>query len=53
MIGKKGKMLKQIGQLARGEIERWMEKPVYLDLWVKVKPDWTDKEGSLREFGYY
>lgn len=53
VIGKKGKMLKQIGQLAREEIERWMGKPVYLDLWVKVKPDWTDKEGSLREFGYY
>ena len=53
VIGKKGKMLKRIGQLAREEIERWMEKSVYLDLWVKVKPDWTDKEGPLREFGYY
>ncbi len=53
VIGKKGKMLKQIGQLAREEIESWMGKPVYLDLWVTVKPDWTDKEASLQEFGYY
>lgn len=52
VIGKKGKMLKKVGLLARQEIERWMEAPVYLDLWVKVKPDWRKKEGDLREFGY-
>ena len=52
VIGKKGKMLKKIGQLAREEIEKWMDAQVYLDLWVKTKPDWRDKERDLREFGY-
>jgi GTP-binding protein Era len=52
VIGNKGKMLKKIGQLAREEIEKWMDTPVYLDLWVTVKRDWRDKERDLREFGY-
>jgi len=52
VIGSKGRMLKKIGQLAREEIEKWMDVPVYLDLWVTVKPDWRDKERDLREFGY-
>lgn len=52
VIGKKGKMLKKIGEVAREEIEKWMEARVYLDLWVKVKSDWRDKERDLREFGY-
>ncbi|MFC1718178.1 GTPase Era [Candidatus Poribacteria bacterium] len=52
VIGKKGRMLKRIGQVAREEIEEWMEAQVYLDLWVKVKSDWRDKERDLREFGY-
>ena len=52
VIGKNGKMLKKIGQMARTEIEKWMDATVYLDLWVKVKSDWRDKERELREFGY-
>jgi GTP-binding protein Era len=52
IIGKNGKMLKKIGQIARKEIEKWMETPVYLDLWVTVKPDWRRKERDLRDFGY-
>jgi len=52
VIGNKGRMLKKIGQLAREEIEKWMDAPVYLDLWVTVKPDWRAKERDLREFGY-
>jgi len=52
VIGKNGKMLKKIGQLARGEIEKWMEAQVYLDLWVKVKSDWRNTDRDLREFGY-
>ena len=52
VIGKNGVMLKKIGQLARGDIEKWMETKIYLDLWVKVKSDWRDKEADLREFGY-
>ena len=45
-------MLKKIGRIAREEIEKWMEASVYLDLWVKVKPDWREREKDLREFGY-
>ena len=52
VIGKNGKMLKKIGQMARTEIEKLMDAAVYLDLWVKVKSDWRDKERELREFGY-
>ena len=52
LIGKKGRMLKKIGQIAREEIEKWMGAPVYLDLWVTTKPDWRDKERDLRDFGY-
>lgn len=52
VIGNQGSMLKKIGQIAREDIEKWMEAPVYLDLWVKVKSDWRDSEGALREFGY-
>lgn len=52
VIGDKGRRLKKIGQSARIEIEKWMDAPVYLDLWVKVKRDWRDKDRELREFGY-
>ena len=52
IIGNKGSMLKKIGQEARGSIERWLDAPVYLDLWVSVKSDWRDKDSNLREFGY-
>ncbi len=52
VLSKNGRMLKKIGQLAREDIEKWMEAQVYLDLWVKVKSDWRDKERDLREFGY-
>jgi len=52
VIGDKGRRLKKIGQSARTEIEEWMDAQVYLDLWVKVKRDWRDKDRELREFGY-
>jgi GTP-binding protein Era len=52
IIGNKGSMLKKIGQEARQSIERWLDAPVYLDLWVSVKSDWRDKDFNLREFGY-
>ncbi|MEK7400309.1 MAG: GTPase Era [Candidatus Poribacteria bacterium] len=52
IIGNKGSMLKKIGQEARESIERWLDAPVYLDLWVSVKSDWRDKDFNLREFGY-
>lgn len=52
IIGEKGKMLKDIGQNARKDLEDWFGLPVYLDLWVSVKQDWRDKDSYLKEFGY-
>ncbi len=53
IIGQSGRMLKKIGQYAREELERFYQKKVYLNLWVKVKEKWRRKSGSLRELGYY
>ncbi len=52
VIGKKGAILKEVGSLARQEIEILLGSPVFLDLWVKVKKDWRNQESYLREFGY-
>jgi len=52
IIGKGGAMLKQIGQLARQDIERLLGSPIYLELWVKVKKDWRNQEHVLRTLGY-
>ncbi len=52
IIGKSGSMLKQIGTLARPEIEDMLEKQVNLQLWVKVKKDWRDSDFLLKNFGY-
>ena len=52
IIGKQGKMLKEVGREARQDIERLLGSPVYLDLWVKVKKDWRNEELALRRFGY-
>ena len=52
VIGAKGQLLKEIGRLARIDIENLLGSKIFLDLWVKVKKDWRNKEGSLRGFGY-
>jgi GTP-binding protein Era len=52
VIGKQGKMLKKIGAEARKDIERLVGGKVYLQLWVKVREDWSDDERSLAAFGY-
>lgn len=52
MIGKGGALLKEAGSAARAELELQLGQQVYLDLWVKVKRDWRNREGSLQEFGY-
>jgi GTP-binding protein Era len=52
LIGEGGAMLKKIGAAARYEIERLLEEPVYLDLWVKVRKDWRRNPASLRWLGY-
>lgn len=52
IIGKKGQMLKKIGQLARQDIEQLLGDHVYLQLWVKVVPGWRDKSSMLKDYGY-
>lgn len=52
VIGKKGEALKRVGQLAREEIERFLDRPVYLGLWVKVREKWRRKEQDVRELQY-
>ncbi len=52
IIGKKGAMLKKIGEQARQEIESFMGARVYLQTWVKVKENWRDSLAQLRNFGF-
>lgn len=52
VIGEKGKSLKKIGQIARPQIEDLAGSQVYLELWVKVRPKWRQKEEELRRLGY-
>ena len=52
IIGKKGAMLKKIGELARLDIEAFMGAKVFLQTWVKVKENWRDSMASLRNFGF-
>jgi GTP-binding protein Era len=52
VIGKDGALLKRIGTVARKELERFVGGKVFLNLWVKVQPDWRNREPRLRELGY-
>jgi GTP-binding protein Era len=52
LIGKKGSMLKIIGQSARSNMSKLICGPVHLELFVKVVPNWRKKESRLIEFGY-
>ncbi|WP_070120635.1 GTPase Era [Bacillus marinisedimentorum] len=52
IIGKQGKMLKEIGQRARQDIEALLGSNVFLELWVKVQKDWRNRMTQLRDFGY-
>ena len=51
VIGKQGSVLKIVGTEARGGIERLLERRVFLQLWVKVRQNWREDEGTLREIG--
>ncbi len=51
LIGKKGSMLKEIGKLARPEIEMLIGTKVFLDLWIKVKKNWRNSLGAIQNFG--
>lgn len=52
IIGEKGRKLKEIGTLARIEIERLIDAKVFLQLWVKVRKGWRDDQKALHELGY-
>lgn len=52
LIGNQGAALKQVGKEAREEIEFLLGRPVFLELWVKVREKWRQNEKALKEFGY-
>lgn len=52
LIGKGGTMLKKVGTESRKDIEKFFDKRVYLELFVKVEPNWRNRENKLRSFGY-
>ena len=52
LIGKAGSMLKKVGMEARKDIEKFFDKSVFLELFVKVEPNWRNRENKLRQFGY-
>lgn len=52
IIGKRGEMSKQIGSLARADIEKLVGKKVLLKIWVRVKKGWKDIQNALKDFGY-
>lgn len=52
LIGRGGAMLKRVGTEARKDIEKFFDKSVYLELFVKVEPNWRNRENKLRQFGY-
>jgi len=52
IIGKGGKMLKRIGEQARGDIEVMVGRKVFLKLWVRVQKKWTRDAAAIRRFGY-
>ena len=52
LVGKNGTMIKEIGTRARMEIEPLLDKKVYLELFVKVEPDWRNHKSQLKSLGY-
>ena len=52
LIGHKGEKLKRVGQTAREDMEQFLGKKVFLQLFVKVSDDWRNNERQLRRFGY-
>lgn len=52
IIGKRGALLKEVGRLARGDIEKLLGSKIFLEMWVKVQKDWRNRDASLRDFGF-
>ncbi len=52
LIGKQGKAIKEVSSFARQDMEKFLGEKVFLTTYVKVKEDWRDKQGLIREYGY-
>jgi GTPase len=52
IVGAKGAALKRLGQAARLDIEELLGRPVYLEIFVKIRPDWRKKKSLLKSYGY-
>ena len=52
IIGHQGQALKKVGTMARKDMERFFEKKIYLEMFVKVEEDWRNRDNILRQFGY-
>jgi len=52
VIGKQGALLKEVGRLARADIEALLGSKTFLELWVKVKKDWRNQDRMLKDFGF-
>jgi GTP-binding protein Era len=53
ILGEKGQGIKALGMAARGEIEKFLGRKIFLELFVKVKPKWRDNDTHLKEYGYH
>lgn len=53
VIGKKGSMLRKIGENARKDIEKLLGTRIFLNIWVKISEDWRNKRNVLKDLGYY
>lgn len=53
VIGKQGALLKEIGKLARHDIQNLLGSKIFLELWVKVKKDWRNQDRVLRDLGFH
>ena len=52
IIGHQGKAIKKLGTMARKDIEKFFDKKVFLEMYVKVEKDWRDRDNILRSYGY-
>ena len=53
ILGKRGRSVKTLGELSRRKIEHFIGKRIYLDLWVKVLPNWRRKKRDLERLGFH
>ncbi|HYW33319.1 MAG TPA: KH domain-containing protein, partial [Gemmatimonas sp.] len=52
VIGANGQQIKKLGRVSREKIEKFVGQSVYLDLWVKVLPNWRRNQSAVRRLGY-